>query len=609
VDFEPSPTRGRGRPRKVPATFVLKLRRLLDDLADEGRSPVRGDLTAFVRKHARLDGLDIAPSTIGRIVSELDTVHRKPDYTTLKRAAAEKDPRNYVSLAGSLAALREIGVSDDPRYIFNFDATVMQTKSDNDNVVGGIVVTREYAHDHKVVRPTDASKRVGVKVFVGGNAAGQALKAVTIVHDGNSSKEPRMVQCDASPGNGMLLVTPERGNDMVGPMVVRHFINEVQRYVEQYPPPEDQSVVIYYDGAAENISCAEDPEVLAICKESNIILAKLPASMTHKMQPMDVSNVFRGSKQRHGWKVREERYEQRFLADLYKHLAKGVDDALGEAQAALRGEPRRTVIEAVVRARMTMAQGLTEPVMAAGFEKACMYPFQPDLLLAPVMNQFPEWRPDPAELAERTADIMREKGIVTETDLDELGVPKTKEQLDVEANPTRKNPEDRALRSQRCVHLNHEGYLSYAREKKAAAAAAKAEKEAAVQRRKAEKEAAAQRKRAREAAAADENARQEVYDAEERAPSGDHCVLCGAARDLAEKHGFSSKTGPSKWFNCRNCAAVLCPRCHRRMGTTIAKLHRERCPGVAKAVPKKRGTVRKNPGGARASQAAKRPRP
>ena len=106
------------------------------------------------------------------------------------RAHAERDPRNYLSLVASLAALRPEG-SRDPRFLFNFYATVIQTESDQDEVKkgGGVVVTKDYIlKKEKVRRAGDWSRRIGVKIFAGGVATGDALRTVTVVHDGDALK-------------------------------------------------------------------------------------------------------------------------------------------------------------------------------------------------------------------------------------------------------------------------------------------------------------------------------------------------------------------------------------------------------------------------------------
>lgn len=572
-DFEPSEGSDRGRAKKLPPSFRSYVMDELDRAADANESPLRGALTAFVERCAEARRITASKSVFGRFIKTLDVTVRRPDYTTGPRIDAERDSRNYLSLAVSLETLAK---NKDPRFLFNFDASVLQTGSENDNVRrAGTVVTKRWVEEQKLRHLSDSSSRVGIKMFCGGNAAGDRLRSVAIVDDGDAARGPRMKACEAAPGNGMLLVTPTRNHEAVGPMVVRHFIEDVVEYLKTHPLPENEHAIIYFDGAQENIGCVMDADVLDLCEANRIVLVKLMASMTHESQPFDRSNVFRGSKQKHAELVSKERLRKRTHAEDYPHHASAMDDALSLVGTSLSGAKRQVVIAALVRARLAFGAALTEYNVMEGFRKAGFFPYSRDAILAKAYDLEPSMRAmDMDATVEELVCIMREHGFVLEAEYDRLGVPKTDKQAAIEASASRLDLNDRALRSQRCVHLNVDGYLRYMREKAAAderakreAAAARAEKRAAAERRAADKE----RKRMQDAA---KKRRQSAFDADMASTSGTRCSGCGAARDRAASFGFPSVSG---WLQCRHCDAAFCARCKGILGTRIFNLHKKRC--------------------------------
>lgn len=100
----------------------------------------------------------------------------KTDMSTDARERNEQDPRNYLSQLVSVCTLREKGVADDPRCLWNFDAFVMQTPSEQDRAVRErCMVPKATAKAGQVpkspkVRRKNGKERVGIKILASGNA-------------------------------------------------------------------------------------------------------------------------------------------------------------------------------------------------------------------------------------------------------------------------------------------------------------------------------------------------------------------------------------------------------------------------------------------------------
>lgn len=234
-----------------------------------------------------------------------------------------------------------------------------------------------------------------------------------------------------------------------------------------------------------------------------------------------------------------------------------------------------------------------------GFRDAGMYPYNRDKVLVPAYDECPELRSlDMDSVMDELVRVMKAHGFVAEAEYDRLGIPKTQYQADIEVNPTLLNLNDRALRSQRVVHINSDGYLRYMREKAAekaaareAAAAAKvaaaAAKQAKIDAKEAKRKAAARRAAEQEKKKkrdAEVQKRQAAYDADKTVVDGDRCGACCALRERAETYGFK-RTG---WFTCAHCKTVYCSRCRGLMGAAVLRAHKARCNlKSASAAPKR----------------------
>lgn len=588
--FTPSPTKPSGRKCAIPDEIRDDIIKCIDDLADRGESPTKAGLFAVVRRKLRDNGLSPSQSTIMRFIKSLNLVERRADTTTKPRRDAEADPRNSISLAAALGALRG-GVEFSPKYSFNFDASAFWIISKNDKAERStVMVTKDWISRNGKVRLTaDSSDRVGVTIFAGGNANGNRLPAVTVVVD----KGARAVRSFYSPHApcpgydgrpGMFIVTPNRQAPEVGPMVVRHFINEVAEFCKKDPPPENHAVELFFDGADENLKCTKDDDVLAQCKQAGVVLVKLPAGLAHKFQPMDVSPCFRLGKDRLQRILDDEAAHGKTVMETHKERAQDVRGALS-AVAAFRGAELEKWTGAVMRVGLACNDAITDRHLMNGFSNAGIHPFSTSRLVLACAAEYPELRRlDADKLVAGLADVVLEKGIIEESDFDAAGVPKTPLQAEQEANARRTDLNERALRSQRTVFINSEAYLEHERKRREAAAAEKAAKVAEQLAKRQRREAAAASAAQRKEAAEDEKRRQDEYDQHDGdADGGDECSVCLNVRQRAAEHGFSDVYGQllTTWTRCSACGFIWCPRCRNSNGKAVIAKHKKRCAAKA----------------------------
>lgn len=254
-------------------------------MAKMGKSPLKHQLPAVVRgvvsRVYGSDGKGASPSraAVYNLIHKLDFEVRKPQKRDERRMEAQADPRNWFSMAAMLQALLPL-LQHNPRCVFNYDATVLQTLSVQDTVrKHGVVVPAEYLREGGDVHHVCGSGgRVGVKIFALANAAGETLPFITVVHDDAADDKPRYTRCRYAPGGrpdrpGILMASSTRRAGAVGRKVVRLVLQELVRYREQNEDLAELPLLLLCDGADENVGTMTEDDVLSICLENRIMVS------------------------------------------------------------------------------------------------------------------------------------------------------------------------------------------------------------------------------------------------------------------------------------------------------------------------------------------------
>jgi hypothetical protein len=244
----------------------------LEALTDAGENPTANNLHRWVCEQARayLDSKGrkstvLHDTTLYSLQRRLEFRIVKPDTATPARLRSESDPRNYFPLGASLRALRPPG-AQDPVYLFNFDAMVLQTTSAADDVrMYGIVVTR--THRGKARYIGNGKFRVGIKIFTGGNAEGDSLPSVIVLFDAHEGDDVHEVYCRYVPGGtderpGLIIVggegeAPEEGRH--GPQRACPRARSPLRHV-----PQHRAVVREVEAPPRRLRRHEPPHVVRL---------------------------------------------------------------------------------------------------------------------------------------------------------------------------------------------------------------------------------------------------------------------------------------------------------------------------------------------------------
>lgn len=208
------------------------------------------------------------------------------------------------------------------------------------------------------------------------------------------------------------------------------------------------------DGEAKQIEVFQQPEIIQLFEENHIDLAKTPASCSGICQPSDVSPFFLASKKR----LRSPSPKKFLLTDDENHMA------VTDLRTALEGtqfsnEKKTIVMKSVIKVAQAIRETLVLNVVKSGYVKSGIWPINFDVAMNQCRGDLSLAERDQARRSvEHLTGLFREKGVVTEKDMDDQQI----KSIDLDS---RKTPKDqRVLHQQRAVLMNSEACIRKYRE-------------------------------------------------------------------------------------------------------------------------------------------------
>ncbi len=201
------------------------------------------------------------------------------------------------------------------------------------------------------------------------------------------------------------------------------------------------------DGEAKQIEVFQGQEILDLFKEALIDFAKTPASCSAICQASDASPYFKATKKR--LSHQPVGYNPA-LDDDYAHTVHDLKVAMGERFSSGK---KGVIIKSLLRVVEAIRDTLTSAIVKTGYRVTGQWPIN----FTSAMNQCSAVKNISAaaynhmqDKVGTLADIFRQRGVLTEADMDENGIVDLTED-------SRKTPKDlRVLHQQRAVLMNSE---------------------------------------------------------------------------------------------------------------------------------------------------------
>ena len=470
----------------------------METLNAQGKSPSRPEARQLVvdiarQRHVEVHGNDrtfhVGTSTYQRFYKQ----HMRAssaDWTTKSRETAATSIRSCISFLASVHAVRKMVAPSgecDQRTLFNCDATVVQILSDSDLSRRHGVMRFEQdkqhrrAPDGKLVRLASPQGRAGFKIFAIVNAMGDVLPAMTAISDKGRTNPMVEVECDLAPAcvrGGVLLVTKSRTDPAVSKRAFWHTLRAMVEYRQHTPDITGMPLVLFLDGAADNLTAAMEDDAIDFCRSNRTILVKLPASTTALFQPLDAGPCFLAAKS----VVRglQAQHTPAALSKMYGSVIRVLDARLGKA-LEVSSDHRKQVLLALAIASMATRQSFTTPCKMESFGCTGISPFSPERALERFAGD--TGNISKAQLKgviEQLSDEFIANGKLTEASYDWHNLPRNRAEKERVQSPTRKAQDELALPQQRAVLLHHEPFLLREQQRRQEAANRKVER--AVQR-------------------------------------------------------------------------------------------------------------------------------
>jgi transposase len=417
----------RGGQSKLDAVALQETKEFVNE-RQIGSDAVRtAEFRAFISERAKdtanrrggvlLDG-ELNKKTVKRTCESLGCSKRKPQTKTNARIRAEADLRNVVTMASMMMAICE-GMS--AKLIWNWDAT--QYEIDHDENIKVITIMSQNAQ----FVPTVKSKGIlsfFVKHYHFHNAAGYRAPPVFVIANDTLDESQHLAyyveDLGYNDGPAWICFSKTRGGNaaffnwymktiIIPVIVMKRVVRDIT--VDGELP----FAFVYCDGEAGQIAAVEDPEILKIFDSSRIIVGKTPASCSGILQASDVADTFRGIK--------------KYLSSgtngtpLTEDLRACILDILTDAGIST-SEKKKVIVDALDQISNAINACSKKDTVAAGYKRTGQYPLNFNKTLSLVKHK---WTNDESNAVQKAKPelirIMKERGQITEDEMDSLGVP------------------------------------------------------------------------------------------------------------------------------------------------------------------------------------------
>eukprot|EP01033_Poteriospumella_lacustris_P010239 gene10239-7282_t len=199
------------------------------------------------------------------------------------------------------------------------------------------------------------------------------------------------------------------------------------------------------DGEAKQIEIFQEADIIQLFKDASIDFAKTPASCSAICQASDASQFFKAAKKRLAHAV--------VMADPLQHdgnnrAVRQLKELIGDRFASGK---KSLVIKSLLKVVEAVRETLTLKIVRAGYETTGQWPIS----FVAAMSHCPTVKTmsvheynNMKDNVENLANVFRERGVLTEADMDEFNI------IDM-SEDTRRTPKDeRVLHQQRAVLMN-----------------------------------------------------------------------------------------------------------------------------------------------------------
>jgi len=404
--------------------------------------------------------------TFTRLYKKLNSKTVKPQKKTKARVKNESDLRNSYSMIAMVWAFAEFL---DPNMVYNWDATQFVVERDGNDEV---VVIKGEDDDTPATVVSAGETGVAIKYIHFHNSAGDVSSAVYLVADPSMGPDDVLTREVVGLGNGAdlgcigwLCFTKTRqansafyrwfAQTIVVPFVLKNRV--IYQNVNEDGSP--MRAFVTCDGEEAQIKVFQETAMLKLFKDALIDFGKTPASCSAICQSSDVSDFFKGMKKL----LRGVNNDNWKNAPLTKKLTIEF-----RSQGGISALNQRKLVDGIVKISFCMQKILTKSIVRRGYQrcgqdapigldddgKPTMSKFLAQMSLCShniskkvmetLIQQFP-----------RMVQIFRERGTVTEAEMDELGIPNFNH-LDSDKKPK----DQRSLHKQRAVIMNMEDCIS-----------------------------------------------------------------------------------------------------------------------------------------------------
>ena len=348
-------------------------------------------------------------------------------------------------------------------------------------------------------------------------------------------------------------------NQFVFPAFERGF-NELKQHPRSLPFKEERGILLI-DGDPDQLGVLTIPENLTKFVENKIDVIKTAASTSGIEQPNDVAPIFRN--------LRKFLNNETYADEVNEHIMECVDKSLNELlgtrsqKQALGISDQKSGMSLSTKIRRTVEvlhpifpQVFTRHNIKVGFLTSGVNPYDARQILAQTRGiaRFTDEEQKAMLVAiEALKEHSAEYYKVSETLMDQYGVPKIPKQLEIESKPNRKQRDNLVLYRQRSCVLTHESLQPRLEEWKRQK---EEKKKAKLEREQKKKDRAMKREQKIRHAAA---VKRKLRLARVGRPESDEwesdcqCALCGGWFGKFQEVGLPNDEREFRWHGCKRC--------------------------------------------------------
>lgn len=312
------------------------------------------------------------------IRKELNIKKGNAECTTSARMSAEADLRNFVSYCSMLQSFSDV----KPQLLFNADATQFTVGK---ATMGSkcLYYGRRSEIGHLRLQPVKdnaGGMNLFIKSFLLISAAGFSGNAVYIVADANMESNSIDVYESyhlshhsnvESKGFVVFCKTRQLCKEFFTWYIKDYFIPTVAKVRNIYGYSRENRALLTLDGEDIQLAPYKNPEIQKMLSDSNIEVAKSPASTTAATQPCDVGNCFKAAKTS----------LKRINDCQISHLTESIDAVTNLVQKhcqlvqKLEKDVVRSIVYGLMRIKYACSSAYKPSTIEHSFAKSGAYPF------------------------------------------------------------------------------------------------------------------------------------------------------------------------------------------------------------------------------------------